>query len=290
MNEDLELRIKMFFDYWRERYNFITGLTQNTTKVAVIHELPLRNDQVYSHILRKSHINNLDKTKHSHEANVLLWESFDALSNLWAKNIGEEECSKRNIKTKRLIFDAFLARYGGDLFKIVSLPDVWDRVDQKKTQKLSDDVSKFLGKIGGRQTFPSIDIKDQRTTRQTSDDLYLDDLINATLAEYPNTNRTKLEEWLTLSRYGAIAYKEMRSAYIHEGQPGKGTHDFDLFGSSTKPTYSSWKYSTPPIIGFKVEFMLCVLKRCIDEFEAEALALKKDPVPENDGIEYLDFE
>ncbi|MFO5491490.1 MAG: hypothetical protein ACLBM6_02855, partial [Cuspidothrix sp.] len=32
---------------------FITGLTQNITKVGVIHELPLRNNQGCSYILRK---------------------------------------------------------------------------------------------------------------------------------------------------------------------------------------------------------------------------------------------
>jgi len=253
MNEDLQLRITMFFDYWRGRYNFI---------------------------------NNLDKTKHYHEANVLLWASLDALSNLWAENIGKEKCRKRILKGKRIIFDAFLAEYGGDLFKTVSLSDVWYRVDQgnvwidqKNKLKLSDDVSTFLSKIGGRQTPPFIDIKEQGQTRQTSDDLSLDEIINTTLGKYPDTNCIELEEWLTLSRYGAIAYKEMRNAYIHEGRSGKGTHGFNLYGSSIRPTYLSWIYTTPPIIGFKVEFMLCVLKQCLDEFETEALALQKDPVP-----------
>jgi ABC-type branched-subunit amino acid transport system substrate-binding protein len=35
----------------------ITGLTQKGTKVGVIHELPLRKNKVFSHILRKSYIN-----------------------------------------------------------------------------------------------------------------------------------------------------------------------------------------------------------------------------------------
>jgi hypothetical protein len=39
-------------------------------------------------------------------------------------------------------------------------------------------------------------------------------------------------------------------------------------------------YTTPPAIGFKVEFMLGVLKSCINTFEADALALQQDPVPE----------
>jgi hypothetical protein len=32
-----------------------TGLTQKGTKVGVIHELPLRKNKVFSHILRKSY-------------------------------------------------------------------------------------------------------------------------------------------------------------------------------------------------------------------------------------------
>jgi hypothetical protein len=90
----------------------------------------------------------------------------------------------------------------------------------------------------------------------------------------------ELEKWLILSRYGAIAYKEMRSAYIHEGQIGKRAHSFDLCESAIRPTYLSGIYNTPPTIGFRVEFMLNVLKDCIDAFESNALELQEDPVPE----------
>ena len=38
-------------------------------------------------------------------------------------------------------------------------------------------------------------------------------------------------------------------------------------------------YGTPTVMGFSVEFMLGVLKQCIDEFEAEALKLQIDPAP-----------
>ncbi|BAZ33706.1 hypothetical protein NIES4074_62200 (plasmid) [Cylindrospermum sp. NIES-4074] len=34
----------------------MTELTQNRTKVAVIHELPLRNNKLFSHTLRKSYM------------------------------------------------------------------------------------------------------------------------------------------------------------------------------------------------------------------------------------------
>ncbi len=247
MNEELQWRITTFFKYWKERHEFICDL-------------------------------NLDR--HRHEANVLLWGHIDALSNLWAKNIGREQCGKRG---KRIIFDAFLARYGGESFQIISLPDIWNRVDrgdvwvnQKKQLKLSGDVCEFLKTIGGRRDPTPTE---ERLFRQSRDDLSLDAIITATLAKYPDTNRIELEEWLTLSRYGAIAYKEFRSSYIHEGRLGEGGHGFNLGWSATRPTYISHIYTTPPTIGFSVEFMLCVLRCCIDAFEADALALQTDPVP-----------
>jgi hypothetical protein len=248
MDEDLRWRIKAFFSYWRQRYEFIRDL---------------------------------DFKKNNHEANVLLWASLDALSNLWAENIGKKQCSN---KGKRLIFDAFLARYGGEVFQIVSLPDIWNRVDRgdiwadrQKKKKLPEDVCKFLSRIGNRQTPTFIE---EHQVRRSSDDWSLDTIITTTLRDYPGTNRTELEEWLILSRYGAIAYKEMRSAYIHEGRSGKGTHGFELYESAIRPTYLSGFYTTPPTIGFKVEFMLGVLECCIGAFEADALALQQDPVPE----------
>ncbi len=248
MDEKLRWRITAFFDYWRLRYTFIQ---------------------------------NLDFKKHNHEANVLVWAAFDALSSLWAHNIAKKQYGKTG---KRIIFDAFLATYGGELFQIVSLPHVWNRidkedvwVDRKNKQKLPEDVCKFLSNIGERQTPTLIH---ERQFRQGSDDWSLDAIIAVTLKNYPETNPTELEEWLILSRYGAIAYKEMRSAYIHEGRAGKGTHGFELYGSAKRPTYLSGIYTTPPTIGFKVEFMLGVLECCINAFEADALELQQDPVPE----------
>jgi hypothetical protein len=256
MDKELQLRITYFFDCWRQRYEFVSQL---------------------------------DLTKRRYEANVLLWGSLDALSNLWAKNIGKKNCGNSG---KRIIFDAFLARYGGDIFKLVSLPDVWSRVDrgetwidEKKGIKLPENVSIFLSTIERHKICPTIykyedDLgMDARTTRSTSNDLSIDYIINQTLSNCPEMNRSELEKWLILSRYGASAYKEFRNAYIHEGRPGKKTHDFKLDGWTERPTYQSWVYSTPPIMGFSVEFMLGVFKRCIENFETEALTLQVDPAP-----------
>lgn len=248
MDEKLQWRILAFFNYWRERYEFIRGL---------------------------------DLVKHNHEANVLLWASFDALSNLWAGNIGKEQCRK---KGKRLVFDAFLARYGGEIFQIVSLPDIWSRVDQgdiwtnrQKKEKLPEYLCEFLSKVGDRRTPTFID---ERQYRHSSDDWSLDAIITTIMSDYPSTNRTEIEEWLMLSRYGSIAYKEMRSAYIHEGRSGKRTHGFELHGAAIRPTYLSGIYTAPPTIGFKVEFMVDILACCINAFETDALTLQQDPVPE----------
>lgn len=111
MDENLQYRIKSFFDFWRKRYTFIS---------------------------------NLDLAEHRYEANVLLFGALDALSNHWAKSIGQAKHGKSG---SRVIFDAFLASYGSDVFQLVSLPDVWKRVKQGEVSKLPGDVSVFLGEI-----------------------------------------------------------------------------------------------------------------------------------------------
>jgi hypothetical protein len=243
MNEELRWRIIAFFNYWRQRHLFIQRL---------------------------------DFSKHSHEANVLTWASLDALSNLWAENIGKEKC-KSIRKRKRLIFDAFLSLYGGEVFQLISLPDVWNRIDKGETDRgISQDVFQLLSNIGGRQ---SPTFLNERQLRQSSDDWNLNKIISTVLERYPLADYSQLEKWLIFSRYGSIAYKEMRSAYIHEGRPGKNSHGFSLGGSEIQPTYLSGLYSTPPAIGFKVEFMLDVLEDCIHAFEVDALSLQQDPVP-----------
>ncbi len=249
MDEHLRWRITTFFNCWRQRYAFI---------------------------------HDLDFKEHNHKANILLWASLDALSNLWAENIGKKQCGN---KGKRLIFDAFLTCYGGKLFQIVSLPDVWHRVERKdiwldphkKQKKLPEDVCILLSRIGDRRDPKFID---EHQLRHSSDDWSMDAIITATLKDCPKTNVKELKEWLILSRYGAIAYKEMRSAYIHQGRSGKGTHGFELHESATRPTYLSGIFTTPPIIGFDVEFMLVVLECCINTFEVDALSLQQDPIPE----------
>ncbi len=247
MNEKLRWRIVTFFNYWRQRHSFIRDL---------------------------------DFSKHHHEANVLIWASLDALSNLWVKNIGKDEFRR---KSKRLIFDEFLARYGGDIFQIVSLPDVWIRIDREETMgrnrelNVPQDVLQFLGGIGDRQT-PTF--FDEHQLRQISHDLSLSEIISAIFSKHPEVDCKKLKDWLVLSRYGAIAYKEMRSAYIHEGRSGKNSHGFKLSKSAVNPTYLSGIYTTPPAIGFDVEFMVNILEDCINEFESHALSLQRDPVPE----------
>lgn len=138
-------------------------------------------------------------------------------------------------------------------------------------------MCRFLSKIGERRTPTLIE---ERQLRHSSDDWSLDAIITATMRYFPAINRTELEEWLILSRYGAIAYKEMRSAYIHEGKSRKRMHGFELYKSARRPTYLSRIYTTPPTIGFKVEFMLDILACCINEFEADALTLQQDPIPE----------
>jgi len=246
MDSRLEWRIIAFFQYWRRRLDFIQKL---------------------------------DFNKNNHEANVLIYAALDALSNLWAEHIGREDCI--DIKGKRSIFDAFLSHYGGEVFQIVSLPDIWNRVDQGNTSvgktSLPQDVICFLREVGDRQKPTFLD---ERQFRQSSDDWQLSCIINTVLAEYPTTDYKRLKSWLTISKYGAIAYKEMRSSYLHEGRLGRNSHSFSLSNSEIRPTYLSGIYTTPPAIGFSVYFMVNVLEDCLNSFENAALTSGQDPVPE----------
>lgn len=241
-DRELERRIRTFFIYWRKRYEFIRRL---------------------------------DSREHHHEANVLIWAALDALSNLWAKNIGKNTCTQ---KGKRLIFNRFLSHYGGEPFQNVSLPDVWSRVDRGKTErvKLPKDAHNFLRCIGNRRPPTFLD---ERQLRQSTDDWDITKVSFVTLVISPQADRAVLESWLMQSQYGAISYKTMRSSYIHEGQPAGSTHSFELSRSSISPTYLSGIYTTPPTMGFSVDFMSRTLKYCIDAFETDALALNEDPAP-----------
>lgn len=249
MNEELQARITSFFQYWRTRHSFICEL---------------------------------DVSQNNYEANVLIWANLDALSGIWSEYIGQDQIKNKG-KSKRLIYDSFLAHYGGELFQIISLPDVWKRVDLGNNGKnqnaklvLSGDIFKSLGKVGNRQDPDEINRCQNRTCL---DDWSLETTIGVILEDYPETDRNDLEEWLKLSRYGSIAYKEMRCAYIHEGRPGSNTHSFNLSSATIQPTYQSGLYNVHSTIGFSAQFMLKTLGRCIDEFEAEALKLMKDPCP-----------
>ncbi|WP_216913952.1 hypothetical protein, partial [Synechococcus sp. CCAP 1479/13] len=130
-----EWRISSFFAYWRRRQAFIESL---------------------------------DLKENCHEANVLLWAAIDALSNHWAKNLGNSNVAKT---TKRLVFDAFLAKYGGSHFQLVSLPDVWHRASCHPGD-LPVECRSLCQSID-RRTPESTD----RRTRQSSDDYVLNSLL-----------------------------------------------------------------------------------------------------------------
>ncbi len=151
MSRELRLKITSFFDFWRKKHEFIYGL---------------------------------DLSKRDYEIHVLLWASLDALSILWSENFGKEVCKNKN---KRRIFDAFLVQYGDNIFQFASLPDIWDRVDQKNTRiskdrELSQDVSACLQTIGDRQTPTHVS---NRQLRQTSDDWSMRGVVDFVLRKYP---------------------------------------------------------------------------------------------------------
>jgi hypothetical protein len=239
MNENREWRTKNFFDYWRKRLDFIRKLS-----------IP----------------------EDSHEANVLVWAAIDALANLWAKGLGKGSAPSG----KREIFDAFLARYGGDPFQRVSLPDVWHRAEKGTIDSIPAEVVRVLLTVRGRRMPIFVE---RRQLRSADNDPDLVSLVEEVVAACPAVSRSAVENALRLSRYGSLAYKRMRNAYIHEGRSGKDTHSFRFEESSAGPTYLSGVLGTPAVIGFAPEFMTATLARCIDEFEKDATANKVDPVP-----------
>ena len=234
-----------FFNYWRKRHVFISQL---------------------------------DLDEYTHEANVLIWSSLGALSNLWAKSIGKELYKG---KGDRIIFDAFLAHYGCNCFSLVSLPDIWQRIDdgdieikvckEKSSKKLPKAICDFLQTIGGRRA-PNY-LEDHKT-RSVTDDLSMDTIlkdVKEILKYHPEISFLEMKEWIALSRYGSIAYKQMRSSYIHEGKSGKKSHGFELLFAESQPTYLSHIYSIPARLGFSPKFMMRIFEICIISFENEAL-------------------
>ena len=240
-----EIAASGFFDYWRKRHTFISQL---------------------------------DLGEYTHEANVLLWSSLGALSHLWARSMGKELYKE---KGDRIIFDAFLAHYGCNCFSLVSLPDIWQRIDDgdinikvckgQSSKKLPKEICDFLQTIGGRR---APNYLEERKNRSVIDDIGMDTIlkdVKEILKNHPEIDFLEVKEWIVLSRYGSIAYKQMRSPYIHEGTIGKKSHSFDLVFSESQPTYLSHIYSRPSKLGFAPKFMLRILETCIISFESEAL-------------------
>lgn len=262
LDEYIKDQISSFFAYWKKRIQFIQNLI----------------DQNYK--------------ENRHEIEVLIWAAFDALSNLWAESeLGNKKSSQR------VRFDTFLTNYGGEMFQLISLPDIWHRVEEglvilqenkenKPEIKLSPEICEFL-KYFDRPQLDYPNLKDlefpwQRLNRQITDDVDLEDLLTQLLKNFSDLkdNEKKLRYWLRNSRYGCIAYKEMRSTYIHYGQSGNRTHGFEMSGYQTKPTYRSSIYSSVGSLGFSPQFMLSTLNRCIESFEQEARKQEIDPYPD----------
>ena len=261
----IEYQISSFFDCWRKRTQFIKNLMDQNLK------------------------------ENRYEIEVLIWASFDALSNLWAESkLGTRQLSQR------IRFDNFLANYGGETFQLISLPDIWHRIeigeiilekDNKKNvvKELSQETCDFLRYIH-RPRLNYTKLKDlefpwQRVNRQITDDVKLEDLLTQLLNKFSDLrdHEQKLRYWLRNSRYGHIAYKEMRSAYIHYGKPGNKAHGYVMSGNDTRPTYCSCIYSSSGFLGFSPQFMLTTLCQCIDSFEREAQQYEIDPYPDYKG-------
>ncbi|NEQ66146.1 MAG: hypothetical protein F6K21_11700 [Symploca sp. SIO2D2] len=242
--------INTFFDYWKKRQEFI---------------------------------NNLDLHKNRHEAYVLLLSHLDGLSNIWVEKIGKDKCRDFS-RRKGLIFDAFLSDYGGNLFQLVSLPHVWNRVQNNNQNNdlnkiLPEEVREFL-KNFRRQPVSGLSSKDKAVRRNIYEDLCLEDIGNTILKKYPHVDKEKLWYWMRYSRYGKILYNQLRCMFIHQGRPGKNTHDFSFSAYEHEPTYGGHIYQVPNPIGFSAEFLKTILERCIDKYQEESLILRVDPLPD----------
>jgi hypothetical protein len=251
MDEFLECRIRTFFSFWRQRLDFIKALNHK--------------DNYY-------------------EAHVLIWAAIDALSGIWKKS----EIQKRAILSSekfsnKLIFNFFLETYGGEFFSRVSLPDIWDRIDHNqfelpKGTSSTTEIQNLLRTIGGRQEPDDIT---RHLIRSVNDDQSIDVLREEVMSRFPETCKNALRKSLSLSQYGSIAYKELRCGYIHDGQPGKNSHSFPMYGYNARPTYLYGKYDTPSMMSFSPQFMIQVFSDIINGFEADSLQQNIDPVPED---------
>jgi hypothetical protein len=98
------------------------------------------------------------------------------------------------------------------------------------------------------------------------------------MAQAKDRSGRPLTDWLLDSRFGELAYREFRCAWLHEGRSGEALHSFNL-GTETAPTYLTNDYSTPPQINFPAPFLVATLRSGIDNFEQQALANGIDPIP-----------
>jgi len=235
---------RAFFDYWRFRADFIGQLS-----------LP----------------------QHHHEANVLAFAALDSLANLWALAFNKTDLKKH------------ARRFGEFVATCAARPDVFDRVSlpylrwcaNTKPPSFPANALDILQSYGAPPQPPPPYSWEARKCRSLSDDPTVSTLLATGLgpvAQAKDGSGRPLSDWLCDSRFGEIAYREFRCAWLHEGRPGEATHSFNL-GTDTEPTYLTNDYSTPPQINFPVPFLVATLRACIDHFEQLALAKGFDPIP-----------
>lgn len=239
-----------FFEFWRTRAAFIEGL---------------------------------DHHENFHEASVLVWAALDALGNLWAR------CLHPDLrKPDRRRLGELLARHGGDPFRRVSLPALWARADGLDPELTGRVVRARLRNFGARKE-PTV--LEQRQARMPTDDPFIEEVLltlNDIVTEMLPKGGT-VRDLVLRCRFGEIAYTEMRCAILHEGRLGDGAHGFELGPESHDgPTYLSSVFGVPPAIGFSPQYMVKVLRECINGFEVQAKGAGVDPVPPLRGCTMLD--
>lgn len=213
-------------------------------------------------------------TVNEHEINVLCWSSLEALSLSWANTSGHRECEPFRGQ-KRRIYDVFLAAYGGPTYSRICLPDLWFRCERR--------LNNPPGSYGGHGFQPSLEqcsflrlyqwkhpsVLEERETRQISMDPTLEQIRDDLMAQFPGLSIDDISAWISLSRYGSIAYNVMRCPYIHEGRAGTRSHSFALHLSDSQPTYLSSVYSLNLRLGFAPAYIVNLLRVCIESFEAD---------------------
>ncbi len=173
----------------------------------------------------------------------------------------------------------FLARHGGLPFQRISLPALWARADALDPAAVRAEVRNRLRRLGGRREPTFIE---QRQLRRSSEDPPVLEVLRE-LADIAaekikvKKSETTVQDFVLASRFGEIAYTEMRCSILHEGRLGDGAHSFDL--GHDGPAYLSGVLTVPPSIGFHPSYMANVLRTCIDGFEREVQETGVDPVP-----------